>query len=259
MKRTRKHFLLRSQNLATPAFFFAFLFLLLTPLALSQAPNMSDMPGMNVSAAESREDAAHMAKLLADKRESEFNHRLAGFFVMCAGILILSESRFTKRWPWVRYAWPMCFLAAGLFVLVFSDTEIWPFGHQTPWHAITHDLEDLQHKLFALILLALGYVELQRVRGRFKAWWSNWFFPLTAIAGAILLLFHVHSGDMRAPHAMETMNHIQEQHRWFAAAGFGVGLASLAARTPQKWQRFFGAAWPALLIVLGILLTLYTE
>src|SRR2546429_3153662 len=41
------------------------------------------------------------------------------------------------------------FLAAGLFLLVFSDTEIWPFGPQTPWYAVTHNPEDLQHKIFS--------------------------------------------------------------------------------------------------------------
>jgi hypothetical protein len=99
----------------------------------------------------------------------------------------------------------MCFLSAGLFLLVFSDTEIWPCGPQTPWYAVTHNPEDLQHKLFAIILLAVGFVELQRAKGRFRAPWIGWFFPVVGGAGAVLLLFHVHSGDMQAPHAMETM------------------------------------------------------
>jgi len=79
------------------------------------------------------------------------------------------------------------------------------------------------------------------------------------VVGAILLLFHVHGGDMQAPHAMETMEHIQKQHRWFAATGFGVALANGLAGTPLKWQQLFKKAWPALLIVLGVLLTQYTE
>jgi hypothetical protein len=92
-----------------------------------------------------------------------------------------------------------------------------------------------------------------------KAQWAIWFFPVVAVAGAILLLFHVHSGDMGAPYAMETMEHIQKQHRWFAAAGLAVALANGLAGTPQKWQQLFKKAWPVLLIFLGILLTQYTE
>jgi hypothetical protein len=226
------------------------------------ASGMKDMPGMDhgqMKAAPGPEDPAAAAKRLADKRESEFNHHLAGFFVILAGIFILAEGRVAKGRPLARYAWPMCFLAAGLFVLVFSDTEIWPFGPQTPWYAITHNTEDLQHKVFAVILLAVGLVEFQRARGRWKSSWTAWFFPGVGVVGSILLLFHVHGGDMRAPHAMETMEHIQMQHRWFAVTGLGIALADGLSKTSQKWQAMFRVTWPALLIVLGVLLVRYTE
>jgi putative copper resistance protein D len=238
------------------------LLFLLTPLAQPQQHDMDNMPGMKMEMPAASENPEQAAKRVADKQESEFNHHLAGLFVVLAGIFILAESHLVKRWPVLRYAWSMCFLAAGLFVLVFSDTEIWPFGPQTPWYAITNNAEDLQHKIFAMILLALGYVELQRARGRLKAPWAAWFFPAVGAAGAILLLFHVHGGNMQEPHAMETMERIQRQHHWFAATGFGIaltnGLAGLT-KTPQEWQHFFRTAWPALLIILGVLLTLYTE
>jgi hypothetical protein len=236
-----------------------FLLLLFTTLAFSQEHDMNSMPGMNMNAPAAPDDPAQAAKHQADKQESEFNHRLAGILVVVAGIFIFSESYFGKRWSLVRYVWPMCFLAAGLFLLVFSDTEIWPFGPQTPWYALTHNLEDLQHKIFSIILLAIGYVELQRARGKLLAPWATWFFPLAGVTGAILLLFHVHGGDMHSPHAMETMEHIQKQHRWFAATGLGVALTNGLAGTPQKWQQLFKKAWPLLLIVLGVLLTRYTE
>jgi hypothetical protein len=225
-------------------------------------PDMENMPGMNHAAMKNSpapEDPVAAAKRLADKRESEFNHHLAGFFVVLAGIFIFGEDSLAKRWSVLRYAWPTCFLAAGLFLLVFSDTEIWPFGPQTPWFAITHNMEDLQHKLFALILLSLGYVEFQRTRGRFKAVWTAWFFPVVGMAGAILLLFHVHGGNMEAPNAMETMKHIQKEHLWFASAGFGIALTNGLAETCSKWRHIYENTWPSLLIVLGILLMFYTE
>jgi len=234
-------------------------FFLFATLSWSQEHNMGNMPGMNMNAPTARQDPAQAAKHLADKQESEFNHHLAGSFVIVSGIFIFLESYLGKRWSLIRYVWPMCFVAAGLFVLVFSDTEIWPFGPQTPWYALKHNLEVLQHKIFSIILLAIGYVELQRARGRLKAQWATWFFPVVGVAGAILLLFHVHSSDMQAPHAMEAMEHIQKQHRWFAATGFGVALANGLAGTLQKWQQLLKKAWPVLLIVLGILLTQYTE
>ena len=235
------------------------LVVLFTTLTWSQEHDMNSMPGMNMNAPAAVENPAQMAKHLADKRESEFNHRLAGVLLIVAGILIFWESRLAARWPLVGYIWPMCFLAAGLFLLVFSDTEIWPFGPQTPWYALTHNTEDLQHKIFSIILLAIGYVELQRARGKIRSPWAPWCFPVAGVAGAIMLLFHVHGGDMHAQHAMETMQNIQKQHRWFAATGLGVALTNGLAGTPQKWQQFFKRIWPLLLIALGVLLIQYTE
>jgi hypothetical protein len=205
------------------------------------------------------EDPAALAERLAWKHESEMVHHLAGLAVLLAGLFILAEEPLRKRWVNARYAWPLCFLAAGVFLLVFSDTEIWPFGTQTPWYAITHNPEVLQHKAFALILLAIGLIEWQRAGGRFNGGWSKWLFPVVGMAGAILLLFHVHGEDMQAPHAMETMEHIQRQHRWFASVGFGIAFTNGLAVTKSKWSQIFRAAWPALLIVLGVLLMLYSE
>jgi copper resistance protein D len=232
---------------------------LFVPLARAQQNSLDSMAGMNMETSVASDDPAVAAKRLADKQESEFNHHFAGFVVILAGLFILAEDKIGRRWPPLRYAWPACFFVAGIFLLIFSDTEIWPFGPQSPWYAMTHSREDLQHKIFAVILLVLGYVALQRARGRWKALWTAWFFPVLGAAGAILLLFHVHSGDMRAPHAMATMEHIQKQHRWFAATGFAVALANGLAETPQEWQRFFRAGWALMLIVLGFLLVQYTE
>ena len=215
-----------------------------TPLVRSQEHAMASMPGMTMDTSAASDDPGAAAKRLADKQESEFNHHLAGLMVICAGLFILAEGKVSMRWPLVRYAWPICFFTAGLFVLIFSDTEIWPFGPQSPWYAITHNVEDLQHKTFAIILLALGYVAFQRARGRWKRPWTAWFFPIVGAAGAMLLLFHVHSGDMHVPQAMATMEHIQKQHRWFAMAGLGIALTNGLAETPQKWQQFFRTAWP---------------
>ena len=58
---------------------------------------------------------------------------------------------------------------------------------------------------------------------------------------------------------METMAHIQSQHRAFAAAGGGVALTKGLSEVHTDWQQMFRKIWPALLIVLGVLLMLYTE
>ncbi len=256
---TGVHARLRFTGWVVMPIFVIVLVLFFSNSAWGQDHDMGNMPGMNMDVPAAVETQAQAAKRLADKQESEFNHHLAGVLLIVAGLFILSDKYLFRRFPLVHYVWPACFLFAGLFLLIFSDTEIWPFGPQTPWYALMHNTEDLQHKIFAVILLAIGCIELQRARGRLQTIWATWFFPVVGMAGAFLLLFHVHSGDMNAPHAMESMEHIQNQHRWFAATGFGIAIANGLAGTPQKWQQLFKKVWPIFLIILGVLLTRYTE
>jgi putative copper resistance protein D len=241
------------------------LFLVWNPSAFAQqsqpqsTPDMQDMPGMDMQHSTAEETPAMAAKQARDKRESEFNHHLAGLLVALAGAFLLTQDKLAKRWPAVRYVWPCCFLAAGIFLAVFSDTEIWPFGNQSLWFAITHNPEDLEHKTFAVILLALGTIELLRARGRLHSLWSKWAFPVVGMIGAVMLLFHHHTAGMHGAHHMETMEHIQNQHRAFAAAGGGIALTKGLAEVQTTWRQAFQKMWPALLIVLGVLLMMYTE
>src|SRR3984893_2552528 len=81
----------------------------------------SDMPGMDMSST-APDPSAWMhtpEKLAADKRESEFNHHLAGFFVVLAGIFILAEPRLSVCWPKVGYA-GRCVFFSRAFLCSFS-------------------------------------------------------------------------------------------------------------------------------------------
>lgn len=219
---------------------------------------MEDMPGMEHSAAMPEESAELKAKHLADKRESEFNHRFSGLLIVAAGILFLAQDRLRKRWAAARYSWTICLLVAGFFLLIFSDTEIWPFGYQSFWFALTHNAEVAQHKTFAAILLALGFIETFRVSGRLTASWSAWLFPALGAFGAILLLFH-HHGGMHGPDAMRTMMHVKSEHARFASVAGGIAVTKGIAETSDTRGAAFGKIWPLLMILLGVLLLLYTE
>lgn len=204
-------------------------------------------------------DQAAQATLLADKKESEFNHHLAGFLVALAAVFILLERRLKGRWPTVGYVWPLCFLLSGIFVLVFSDTELWPFGPKNWWVGVTGNLEVAQHKTFAVILLLLGIVEFRRAKGTLKSAWSAWVFPICALAGSTMLLFHQHDAGMQGPDAMSTMQRIQVQHFSYAAIGLGIAFSKGLSDTPFFTRKIFRAAWPILMIALGVLLMLYKE
>jgi hypothetical protein len=199
------------------------------------------------------------AKLLSDKRESEFNHHLAGSFLFLAGLVILSEFIFRDRAATARYVWPICFLLSGLFVLVFSDTELWPFGPK-PWiQGVITNHEVLQHKTFAVMLLVLGSVELVRARNKWTAAWTAWVFPVCAVAGSILLLFHSHDAGMLGTDPEVTMARIQMQHFSYSGVGMGIGVSKGLSEVRNKWQPVFNKVYPALMILLGVLLMAYVE
>jgi hypothetical protein len=219
--------------------------------------DMPDMPGMEHGAALEQTPEVR-AKQLADKHESEFNHHLAGILMILAALFFLAQNRLAGRWPTAHYAWAVCLLFAGFFLLVFSDTEIWPFGYQSFYYAVTHSVEVAQHKAFAAILLALGVVEILRTSGRLRAAWSAWVFPVLALGGATLLLFH-HHGGMHGPDAMQTMMRVQHEHLRFAGAGAGVAVTKGVADTSGKWDALFNKVWPLFMIALGVMLLLYTE
>jgi hypothetical protein len=199
------------------------------------------------------------AKLLADKEGSEFNHHLAGLLVALGAVSMLFQDRLTKKWPAVKYLWPGCFLLSGIFVLMWSDAELWPFGTQ-PWlDTMAHDSEVFQHKTFAVLLLGLGVIEWQRARGALTAAWSAWVFPVLAIGGSVLLLFHQHAGGMHGPNHMERMARIQSEHLSYSIAGIGLALTRSLSEIETHWQKAFSRSWPVMMMVLGILLILYRE
>jgi len=196
---------------------------------------------------------------LRGKRFREFNHQLPGFCLIVAGGLILAQDRLARRWPAVRYIWPCGLLLPGVYLLFLGDTEIWPFGDQNLFTLLVTDIEVIQHKLFVLILLVLGTIEVQRVRGRLTGTWSAFVFPVLAFFGAAMLLFHSHGMEEHTPEHMAMMQRIQAQHIRFAVVGMLVALSKALAEIHWVRRQLFARAWPSFMMLLGVLLLIYRE
>jgi putative copper resistance protein D len=241
----------------------ALLMFVLAGLAVAQEPSghqgHTGHDGMSMPTDEHSMSPAMQAELLADKQGSEFNHHLAGFLVALAGVFIFFQRGLAREWPGVKYVWPVCFLLVGIFLVVWSDTELWPIGRRAWLDALEHDPEVLQHKTYAVLLLALGAIEWQRARGVLRAAWSGWVFPALAIGGAVLLLFHQHGGGMHGAHHMESMARIQSEHVSYSVVGIGVGLTMGLSNLETRWQEIFRRVSPLLITALGILLMFYRE
>ena len=139
-----------------------------------------------------------------DKAPSELNHHLAGFALIGVGLFVLAGLALPKLRA-MQLVWPFLFIVAGIFLAVWSDAEIWPRGNLSWTWLLHHDAEARQHKVYALVLIALGLLEYLRNRGVLKGFWRIGSFPILAIFGASLLLIHDHGGTsgVRNPEAKD--------------------------------------------------------
>jgi len=137
-----------------------------------------------------------------NKAPSEFNHHVAGWALIGVGFLVLVSFLYPNLGG-LRYFWPALFLLMGLFLFLWSDAEIWPRGNMTWTWLLHHDHEAGQHKIYALLLVAIGLIEYLRAHGFLNHFWRAWAFPILAIIGAALLLIHDHTagGGANSPEA----------------------------------------------------------
>jgi len=191
-----------------------------------------------------------------DKNFSEFSHHLAGGFVLLMSAGEMSQALTLSAWQPLRLMLPVSMVGAGFYLLIWSDADAWllPDGLIAP--LIAGDMEVIQHKLYALLLLAVGVVEWFRRRGRLTpdAW--RWPLPLFAIAGGALLLMHQH-------HVLTDMRLIQAHHRVMSVTAMLAGSAKmvpdLIRRPSVHEQDRWDLVWAILILLIGIELLLYQE
>ena len=143
----------------------------------------------------SAQDMAASSVADPDKGPSELNHHIAGLFLIAIGLsLIVSDH--SRALAWLRWVPPVLFIAAGMFLAAWSDSEIWPRGALSWSWLVHHDAEARQHKLYALLLAVIGCVEAMKLVPRFRRTWLKAVFPVLGAIGGIALLFHSHGGEI---------------------------------------------------------------
>lgn len=134
-----------------------------------------------------------------DKASSEMNHHIAGIFLIAIGLSVI-VSRQNQSLAWMKWLSPFLFIAAGIFLAVWSDDEIWPRGNLSWLWLLRHDAEARQHKLYALLLIVVGLLEYVQASPRFRRAWLAMAFPALCVIGGSGLFFHHHS-SMAVPNA----------------------------------------------------------
>ena len=189
---------------------------------------------------------------------SQFNHHLAAAFVLLIGLSELLAVLALRSLAWTRFLLPAAMLAAGGYLLGWSDHDAWPIGSLSFAQTfVADDLEIQQHKLYAVLLLGVGTVEALRWSGKIPGPAGAWPLPILAIVAGLLLFAHEH-GDNPAAHSI-AMNHMI-----MGTIAISAGCCRLAAPAPIRRDGLAGHgawqfAWPALILLIGVQLLLYTE
>jgi hypothetical protein len=132
-----------------------------------------------------------------NKGPSELNHHIAGWALIGVGLVPLASLLF-PHCRTHRYIWPALLVLAGLFLALWSDGEIWPRGNLSWSWLFQHDAEARQHKIYSVLLAAIGIVEYVRISGLLPRFWKTWAFPVLAVVGAGMLLIHDHASGSGA-------------------------------------------------------------
>jgi putative copper resistance protein D len=197
------------------------------------------------------------------KAYSEFNHHLAGAFVLLIGLSELPIALAVTTLAWTRFLLPVAMLGAGGYLIVWSDHDAWPIGSQGFVQTFfSGDVETVQHKLYAVFLLCVGTLEMLRRAGRIEQ--AVWRMPLPvfAILGGIVLFLHSHGLH---PAAQKIALH----HGVMGVMAIVAGSCKLAAwpsqSSPQApawaggaWFRW-ELAWATLIVLIGVQLLVYAE
>jgi hypothetical protein len=94
---------------------------------------------------------------------SEFNHHLAGLFVLLMGCAELGKTLHLTSLLWARLMLPGAMLLGSVILLVGSDHEAWPIRSLSFAQTFSgHDPEIIQHKIDGLLLVLVGTVEAVR-------------------------------------------------------------------------------------------------
>lgn len=188
---------------------------------------------------------------------SEFNHHLAGLFVLLIGFSEMAQAVRAQSLGWARMLLPAALLGAAAFLLIWSDHEAWPIGSMGFAQTFSgNDHEILQHKIYGLLSLTIGLIEWYRRLDRVRH--AGWLVPLPlfAMIGGLMLFTHSHGAH---PSAQKIALH----HAVMGTLAVSAGSSKLVSAWSQSfmgWTRSrWEMVWAGLILLIGLQLLLYSE
>lgn len=189
---------------------------------------------------------------------SDRNHHVAGILVLLIGLTELREALGVMLLAWLRFLLPAAMLSAGSLLMIWSDHDAWPIGALNLAETFSGtDHEILQHKIYGILSLAVGLVELLRRSGRLRHTFWNIPLPAFAVVGGLMLFMHNHGIHPSA-------QAIALNHAVMGAMAIVAGscnMISVRADSPSnpaglsRWK----LAWAGFILLIGLQLLLYSE
>lgn len=186
----------------------------------------------------------------ADRAWSEYNHHVAGLFVLAMGGLALLHATGRVRWA---ACWPLLFAALAAFLLVRDDPGAWPLGAQGFWEGFRSP-SVLQHRVFVVIIVIFAVFETLVRTQRVRTPSAALIFPLLCAVGGGLLLTHSHASlNLKSEFLIEVT------HAPLGVFGLLVGWGRWLELRLGDGDRWPGRVWAASLTMVGVLLIFYRE
>jgi hypothetical protein len=192
----------------------------------------------------------HHARNPAEMFYSQFTHRVAGVVLLILAALTVWESWRPRRFPWNAVSAPV-WVAFGLYLIPTSDPESWPYGPQR-FVEIFDDPLVLQHKLLALLPIAIGVIIALRAAAVVPGRRLVRVLGVLALAGGATLFFHFHDGRIH-------FDSIYLQHAVMGSTALGIGVALLVGTRAARVRPWLVWAWPAFLVAMATVLLFYRE
>jgi len=189
---------------------------------------------------------------------SDRNHHVAGILVLLIGLTELREALTITFLAWLRFLLPAAMLSAGSLLMIWSDHDAWPIGSLNlaeTFFGIDHEI--LQHKIYGILALTVGLIELLRRTGQLHH--TFWSIPLPAFAviGGLMLFLHSH-GIHPSAQAI-ALNHAVMGTMAIVAGGCKLISARAAAPSNPAGLSRWKLAWAGFILLIGLQLLFYSE
>jgi len=181
-----------------------------------------------------------------------FNHHVGGVFVLIMGFISLLEVLNCARPRRIGFLWPLSLLILGGYMILLSDPAAWPLGPMDLRESLADPIV-LQHKTFAVIMVALGFIDLLRRLGRLTTTaWQVAFYAVALVPGVMLL---AHDTASAGQHHVQAFLFNHPLMGTLAVATLTVKVL-VDAKVITGYKAF---AYPLLILMLGLQLFLYEE